>query len=185
MLALAGPVLFASAQTAPPAGWSIQQPSADGDNDNPRISIGDASVTEGSSGTTQMTFTVSRQGDPHGTSSVHYETDSGTAISGVDFAPASGQLSFPTGVESRTLTVDVTGDRLDEVDEVFYVNLSNPTGGHIVDGQGEGTITEHETYEGRPHLMVAGPGWEEVADRALEWALASASAPRPAVQPAD
>ena len=31
--------------------------------------------------------------------------------------------------------------------------------------KGEGTITEHETYDGRPHLMVAGPGWEEVADQ--------------------
>ena len=36
--------------------------------------------------------------------------------------------------------------------------------------RGPGTLTEHETYEGRPHLMVAGPGWEEIADRALEWA---------------
>ena len=44
VLALVGPVLFASAQTVPPTGWSIQQPAADGDNDNPRISIGDASA---------------------------------------------------------------------------------------------------------------------------------------------
>ena len=29
-------------------------------------------------------------------------------------------------------------------------------------------ITEHEVYEGRPHLMVAGPGWEEIADRAFD-----------------
>jgi pimeloyl-ACP methyl ester carboxylesterase len=37
------------------------------------------------------------------------------------------------------------------------------------------TVTEHEVYEGRPHLMVAGEGWEEIADRALEWALEHAS----------
>lgn len=47
----------------------------------------------------------------------------------------------------------------------------------------ENTITEHETYEGRPHLMVAGPGWEAVADRALEWALDHASTTPPAAQP--
>ena len=41
--------------------------------------------------------------------------------------------------------------------------------------RGEGTVTEHETYQDRPHLMVAGPGWEEVADRALDWALAHAA----------
>ena len=32
-------------------------------------------------------------------------------------------------------------------------------------------ITEHDVYEGRPHLMVAGQGWEEIADRALAWAV--------------
>ncbi|NUU19444.1 alpha/beta hydrolase [Cellulomonas humilata] len=41
--------------------------------------------------------------------------------------------------------------------------------------RGAGTVTEHETYDGRPHLMVAGPGWEEIADRALDWALAHAA----------
>jgi hypothetical protein len=45
--------------------------------------------------------------------------------------------------------------------------------------KGPGTLTEHETYEGRPHLMVAGQGWEEIADHALEWALAH-SAGQPA-----
>ena len=115
------------------------------DNDNPRISIGDAGVAEGNSGTTPMTFTVSRAGSSHGTSSVHYATQGGTASSGVDFGPAEGVLHFPTGVMSLTLTVDVTADRLDEVDEVFFVNLSNPTGGHIIDGQGQGTITDDDS----------------------------------------
>ena len=102
-------------------------------------------MAEGDSGTTPMTFTVWRSGDRHGTSSVHYETEGVTATSGVDFAPASGMLSFPTGVTTRTLTVDVTSDRLDESDEVLVVNLSNPNGGHIVDGQGLGTITDDDS----------------------------------------
>jgi len=38
------------------------------------------------------------------------------------------------------------------------------------------TITEVEEFTG-PHLLPAAPGWEAVADRALEWALAHA--PRP------
>jgi pimeloyl-ACP methyl ester carboxylesterase len=33
------------------------------------------------------------------------------------------------------------------------------------------TITEVEVIDGRSHLMPAQQGWEEVADRALEWAL--------------
>src|SRR5262245_36220739 len=119
-------------------------PYALGDDESPRISIGDASVLEGDSGTTDMVFTVTRSGD-HGTSSVHYETEGVTATSGVDFTPASGQLSFPTGVTTRTITVLVTGDLLDESDEVLAVNLSNPNGGHIVDGQGLGTIVDDDT----------------------------------------
>ena len=142
---LLGPVVLASAGTvsggARPTIGGAQATDNDGD---PRISIGDAVVTEGSSGTTAMTFTVSRTGAPHGTSSVHYATAGVTATSGVDFAPASGMLSFPTGVMSRTLTVDVTGDRLDELDELLVVTLTNPTGGHIVDGQGEGTIVDDD-----------------------------------------
>lgn len=47
--------------------------------------------------------------------------------------------------------------------------------------RGPGTVTEHDVYDGRPHLMVAGPGWEEIADRALAWALAQSSwTPSPA-----
>jgi hypothetical protein len=38
-------------------------------------------------------------------------------------------------------------------------------------------------YEGRAHLLPAQEGWEEVADCALEWALANAT--QPAAIPAD
>ncbi len=38
------------------------------------------------------------------------------------------------------------------------------------------TITEVEQFDG-PHLLPAAPGWEAVANRALEWALAHAAAP--------
>src|SRR5262245_56087258 len=119
-------------------------PYALGDDESPRISIGDASVLEGDSGTTDMVFTVTRSGT-HGTSSVHYETQGVTATSGVDFTDVSGQLSFPTGMATRTITVPVVGDLLDESDEVLAVNLSNPTGGHIEDGQGLGTIVDDDS----------------------------------------
>ena len=36
------------------------------------------------------------------------------------------------------------------------------------------TVTEVKEFEGRAHLMPAQEGWEEVADYALEWALAHA-----------
>ena len=45
------------------------------------------------------------------------------------------------------------------------------------------TITEVKEYEGRAHLLPAQEGWEEVADYALDWALANAT--HPAAIPAD
>jgi pimeloyl-ACP methyl ester carboxylesterase len=38
----------------------------------------------------------------------------------------------------------------------------------------EGLVTEVKEYEG-PHLLPSAPGWEKVADDALEWALAHAT----------
>ena len=40
------------------------------------------------------------------------------------------------------------------------------------------TVTEVKEYEGRAHLLPAQEGWEEVADYALEWALANATQPQ-------
>jgi pimeloyl-ACP methyl ester carboxylesterase len=34
-------------------------------------------------------------------------------------------------------------------------------------------VVEYKEYEGRPHFTCGAPGWEEVADYALEWAAAS------------
>ena len=37
------------------------------------------------------------------------------------------------------------------------------------------TITEFQDFPGRSHWTVRGPGWEAVADFALEWAVAHAT----------
>lgn len=37
------------------------------------------------------------------------------------------------------------------------------------------TVTEVKVYDGRDHAIIAEQGWEEVADFALEWALAKSS----------
>ncbi|MEU6372397.1 alpha/beta hydrolase [Streptomyces sp. NPDC046909] len=36
------------------------------------------------------------------------------------------------------------------------------------------TVTEVKEFAGRPHLLPAAPGWEEVADVALDWAVSHA-----------
>ncbi|MBY5163441.1 alpha/beta hydrolase [Salsipaludibacter albus] len=46
----------------------------------------------------------------------------------------------------------------------------------------DATVTEVVEYDGQPHLLPASPGWEEIADFALDWAEEHAGAPR--AQPA-
>ena len=43
------------------------------------------------------------------------------------------------------------------------------------------TVTEIREYPGYAHLLPAQEGWEEIADFALEWALAHAGGRRPEV----
>jgi alpha-beta hydrolase superfamily lysophospholipase len=38
-------------------------------------------------------------------------------------------------------------------------------------------IVDYKEYEGRPHFTAGAPGWEEVADYALDWATKHAGAP--------
>ena len=42
------------------------------------------------------------------------------------------------------MSVDVNGDTLDEADETFTVDLSNPANATIDDGEGVGTITDDD-----------------------------------------
>jgi alpha-beta hydrolase superfamily lysophospholipase len=40
-----------------------------------------------------------------------------------------------------------------------------------------GAVTEYKLFAGRSHWTIAEPGWEEVADYALEWAIRNAAVP--------
>ncbi|GAA4857698.1 alpha/beta hydrolase [Actinomycetospora straminea] len=49
----------------------------------------------------------------------------------------------------------------------------------------EKTITEVVEYGSKPHLLPAAPGWEEIADYVLAWALRHATTPPPIVPAPD
>ena len=48
------------------------------------------------------------------------------------------------GQTTLTLAVPILNDALDEVDETFFVNLSNPRNAEISDAQGMGTIGDDD-----------------------------------------
>jgi hypothetical protein len=57
---------------------------------------------------------------------VDYATSGGTATPGSDYGAASGTLTFAPGVTSRTFTMSIVDDTVDEADETVALVLSNP-----------------------------------------------------------
>jgi hypothetical protein len=108
------------------------------------FSITDATVAEGGSGTTAATFTVSLFPVQPSAASVSFATVDGTASAGADYVATSGTLGFGACQGSAVVSVPVLGDLGDEPDETFVVNLSNPSGAPIADGQGQGTILDDD-----------------------------------------
>jgi len=110
----------------------------------PTVAINSVSVAEGDSGTTNAVFTVTLSAPSSQTVTVDYATADGVAMSPGDYASTSGTVTFPPFDTSQQITVPVNGDLLDESDETFFVNLSNPTNTTISDGQGVGTIIDDD-----------------------------------------
>ena len=121
------------------------------------MSIGSASVTEGNSGSTDLTFTVSLSAASGKQVTVNYaDAGTGTATSGVDYAALSaGRLTFAAGETSKSVTVSVRGDTLDEPDETVVVQLSGATNAAVSSsaGSGTGTITDDDAAP----LLRTGP----------------------------
>src|SRR5262249_50330382 len=61
----------------------------------PWVSIGDATVAEGNSGTTSAVFTVSLSAASTQSVTVQFATANGTATAGSDYVAASGTVTFP------------------------------------------------------------------------------------------
>ncbi len=121
----------------------------------PNISISNApSILEANTPST-MTFTVSLGAVSTGTITVDYATAAatGTATSGVDYTPVTGTLSFAPGETSKTISVTILPDALDEASETVFINLSNNSANsNLLDAQGQGTIVDTDAT---PSLSIA------------------------------
>lgn len=69
-------------------------------------------------------MTVNRSLGTLGTVQVTYQTSGNTALSGVDFAPASGRLLFTPGQTSQQVTLHIQDDSLAEGPEMFFLNIT-------------------------------------------------------------
>jgi parallel beta-helix repeat protein len=116
------------------------------------LSVGDAAVTEGNSGTVNAVFTVTLAPAATQVVSVNYATAQGTARAGLDYLTKAGVLTFAPGVTARTVAVAVKGDVLDEDDEAFSLVLSKPKNAFFSDASGQATILDNDL---EPELSIA------------------------------
>jgi hypothetical protein len=82
---------------------------------------------------------------------VDYTTADGTATAGSDYVPTGGTLTFPPGVTSRTLSLTVLGDRIQEGDEAILLSLSGASGAALPSAQAVVTLSNDDA----PGLVVS------------------------------
>ncbi len=119
------------------------------DNESPPVvSVAGASVSEGDTGTTTMTFIVSISAASALTTTVHFQTADGSAVAPGDYTATSGTVSIPVGATSTTFPVVVVGDTFYEGNETFAVALSNPVNATLGTATATGTIVEDDPVPG-------------------------------------
>jgi hypothetical protein len=133
------------------------------------VSVGDGTITEGNSGTTLMTFTVSLSAPSASSIDLRYTTTNGTAIGGAAAcAPAPGQcdyvtipaatvLAFSPGQVSQDVAVSIKGDAMYEGNQAFNLVVTlapGETDATIADGTAVGTIVDDDPT---PSLSINSP----------------------------
>ncbi len=99
----------------------------DDDNQEPKVSIADANITEGDSGTKHLNFTVTLDRPaPNSGVTVQVEPHNITANEGEDYIRHTSSINFVEGESSKTIYYIINGDTKVEEDETFRVELHNP-----------------------------------------------------------
>ena len=107
------------------------------------ITIDDRAVTEtdGASSAIVNVRLSEASGSPV---TVAYATRKGTATAPADYATKTGTLTFAAGQTLKSISVPIVGDKLDEAQETFNVDLSSPSGAPIGDSTAKVTINDND-----------------------------------------
>ncbi len=109
----------------------------------PSMSIGDASITE-TPGGANISFTVTLDQPSAQTVTASYATANGTATAGADYTGQNGAVTFAPNTTTATIIIPISDDALNEANETFFVNLSNPVHAAIATAQATGTIIDND-----------------------------------------
>ncbi len=133
----------------------------------PTLTILDATVSEGNTGTKNLTFAVKLSGISGKSITASYATADGTATSASDYQARSGVVTFGPGSLSQTISVPITGDTSPETDELFYLNLTNVANATLGDGQATGTIQDDDSLVVDDVTVAEGDSGASVATRTI------------------
>jgi serine protease len=148
--------VFTLTLSNPTGGASLYDRQAFGfiyNDDGPTLSVSDATISEGNSGTKQMTFTVFLSEPKQGVGGEEYfsvTTSNVSATAGSDYVATTVIDDFiPVGQVAKTFTVPINGDTAVEGSETFRVTLGRPTVGKpwsatLFKYIGTGTITNDD-----------------------------------------
>ncbi|HEV7765412.1 MAG TPA: Calx-beta domain-containing protein [Thermoanaerobaculia bacterium] len=106
----------------------------------PTLAVDDVTQAEGNSGTTNFTFTVTLTGATSETVTASYVTANGTATAGSDYTALNDTLTFTPSTTTQTITVPVSGDLSNELDETFTVTLVSSSNAAITTPTGTATL---------------------------------------------
>ena len=82
---------------------------------------------------------------------MNFTTQDGTATGDIDYQPLAGTLTFQPGEVSKDIVVKVLGDTLNEVNENFFVQLSDARFVTVVRNRATGTILDDDAL---PSLSI-------------------------------
>ena len=116
------------------------------DDASPEFSIGDGVASEGD-GSVALVVSV---GGGRGSLdlSVDYTTSDLTATAGDDFTASSETLTFAAGVSTATILIPLVDDSIDELDETFSVELTNPVNATLGVATATATIQDNDDPPG-------------------------------------
>ena len=104
----------------------------------PVVTVSNVTVNE-AAGTATITAAVTPA--PVGPVSVQYQTLNGSAVAPADYSTATGTLNFTSSSTTDSFTVAINDDALNEDNEVFSVDLFNPTAPLTIGPGNPSTVT--------------------------------------------
>ncbi len=107
------------------------------------LTIADQSLTEGNTGTSNMTFTISSSAIVAADLTVNFIVSDITAAHPADYTVNSGSATISAGTNSTTINIPVVGDAIVESTETFRLDLNSPSSGSV-SGFATGTINDND-----------------------------------------